>query len=114
VLLSSEIHDTLDSFVHAAYMADSTTVTVRLSREAYDRLKALAHSTQRTQSFLAAEAIAAYLETHAWQVHAIEEAVRKADAGGPFVAHEDVVSWARSLRHLADAPPQAEEGATPA
>jgi predicted transcriptional regulator len=110
----SEIREGLDSLVYDVYMADSTTVTVRLSREAYDRLKALAQSTQRTQSFLAAEAIAAYLETHAWQVRAIEEAVRKADAGGPFVAHEDVVRWARSLRHPADAPPQAEEGATSA
>jgi predicted transcriptional regulator len=65
-------------------MAASTTVTVRLSREAHDRLKGLALSTQRTPSFLAAEAIAAYLETQAWQVAAIEEAVRKADVGGSF------------------------------
>ncbi|MGP6158328.1 MAG: CopG family ribbon-helix-helix protein [Vulcanimicrobiaceae bacterium] len=84
-------------------MADSTTVTIRLSREAYERLEALARSTQRTKSFLAAEAITTYLEAQGWQVHAIEEAVRKADAGGPFVAHEDVVRWVRSLpRQSAD------------
>ena len=104
----------MGSDVYDVHMAGSTTVTVRLSREAYDRLKALARSTQRTKSFLAAEAITTYLETHAWQVHAIEEAVRKADAGGPFVAHEEVVRWARSLRNPADAPTPAEEGARPA
>jgi predicted transcriptional regulator len=91
-------------------MAGSKTVTVRLSRDAHDRLKELARSTQRTPSFLAAEAIAAYLETQAWQVAAIEEAVRKADSGGPFVDHEAVVKWARSVRRSTEDAGSAEEG----
>jgi predicted transcriptional regulator len=70
----------------------------------------LARSTQRTPSFLAAEAIAAYLETQAWQVAAIEEAVRKADSGGPFVDHEAVVNWAQSLRRSTEDARSAEEG----
>lgn len=45
------------------------------------RLEALARSTRRSKSFLAAEAIAAYVEANAWQTGEIEKALKEADAG---------------------------------
>ena len=38
-------------------MAETTTLTVRLTKEARDKLDALAESTRRSRAFLAAEAI---------------------------------------------------------
>ncbi|NKB16536.1 MAG: ribbon-helix-helix protein, CopG family [Sphingomonadales bacterium] len=44
------------------------TLTVRLTRETKDRLDALALSARRSKTFLAAEAIDAYVAANAWQV----------------------------------------------
>ncbi len=78
-------------------MAESTTITVRIDKDVKERLEALAESTRRSKSFLAAEAIAQYVEINNWQVAQIKAAIEKADAGGPFVSHEDVKRWALSL-----------------
>ena len=43
----------------------STTMTIRLDEEVRDRLDLLAGATQRSKSYLAAEAIRDYLETNA-------------------------------------------------
>lgn len=83
----------------------STTVTVRLDRKLRARLEKLAVSTRRSKSFLAAEAIAAYVDEQAWQVAEIEEGRQQADAGGPFFAHEDVVKWLRSWGKKNELPP---------
>ena len=42
-------------------MAETTTLTVRLTKEAKERLDALAESTRRSKAFLAAEAINEYV-----------------------------------------------------
>lgn len=78
-------------------MADSHTVAVRLSPETKASLDELARSTGRAEAELIAEAIAAYIEVQRWQIEGIEAAIRKADAGGPFVPHEEVEAWAKSL-----------------
>ena len=70
-------------------MADSAVVTVRLSAELKDRLDALAASTKRSRSVVAAEAIAAYLDLQAWQVAEIEQGIREADAGD-FMTDEEL------------------------
>ncbi len=70
-------------------MVESGVVTVRLGSELKDKLDALARSTKRSKSFLAGEAIAAFVELNAWQVGEIEAAVAEADAGD-FVSDEDV------------------------
>ena len=62
-------------------MSGSDTLTIRLDAELKARLEALAKSTRRTKSFLAAEAIAAFVDANAWQVAEIERAVQEADAG---------------------------------
>ncbi len=74
-------------------MAESTTISVRISAETKDRLAQLAESTKRSQAFLAAEAIDQFVDLNEWQVAAIRQAVEEADAGGPFAADEEVSAW---------------------
>ncbi|MGH6916938.1 MAG: CopG family ribbon-helix-helix protein [Geminicoccaceae bacterium] len=78
-------------------MADSTTLTVRLSSELKGKLERLAASTRRSKSYLAAEAIGEYVDVNAWQIEEIGKAVRKADAGGPFVRDEDATNYLDAL-----------------
>jgi RHH-type transcriptional regulator, rel operon repressor / antitoxin RelB len=59
----------------------STTMTVRLEDEVKDRLDILAEATRRSKSFLAAEAIRAYVENNEWQIGEIQAALKEADAG---------------------------------
>jgi predicted transcriptional regulator len=69
--------------------ASSTTITVRLDARVKRRLEALARSTRRSKSFLAAEAIASYVEANAWQAAETEKALKEADAGD-FAAGAEV------------------------
>jgi predicted transcriptional regulator len=46
-------------------MSETTTMTVRLSQELKDKLERLAESTKRSKSYLAAEAIAEYVDLNA-------------------------------------------------
>jgi len=50
----------------------STTMTVRREKEVKQRLDDLADVTQRSKSFLAAEAIREYLENNEWQIREIK------------------------------------------
>jgi RHH-type rel operon transcriptional repressor/antitoxin RelB len=59
----------------------STTMTIRLEDDTKDRLDKLAEATQRSRSFLAAEAIREYVELNEWQVGEIRTAIAEADAG---------------------------------
>ncbi|MDH3473763.1 MAG: CopG family ribbon-helix-helix protein [Rhodospirillales bacterium] len=86
-------------------MSDTTTISVRLSKATKDRLARLAESTKRSQAFLAAEAIEEFVEINEWQVAHIEQAIAEADAGGPFVAHEDVTAWVEALGSENELPP---------
>ena len=67
----------------------STTVTLRLDDEVKNKLEKLAESTHRSRSFLAAEAIKAYVESNDWQVAEIHQAIKEADAGD-FASQEEV------------------------
>ena len=78
-------------------MTDTTTTTVRLSKELKSRLERLAASTRRSKSYLAAEAITDYLDLNAWQVEQIGKAAAKADPGGPFVRDEDATRYLDAL-----------------
>jgi predicted transcriptional regulator len=86
-------------------MPDSTTMTVRLSRELHRDLERLASSTGRSRSFLAAEAIAAYVEVNRWQVAGIEAAIAEADAGAPAVGQAAIEAWVRSWGDESELPP---------
>ncbi|OKY73679.1 MAG: hypothetical protein BM485_17870 [Desulfobulbaceae bacterium DB1] len=70
----------------------TTTISVRLPKELAEQLTSLAQSTKRTKSFCAVEAIKNYVRQEAWQVEAIEEGLKSADAGR-MITHEDVKNW---------------------
>lgn len=59
----------------------STTITIRLEEEVKDRLDRLAESTQRSKSYLAAEAIREFVDSNEWQVAETRAAVKEANAG---------------------------------
>ena len=67
----------------------SGTVTLRLDDEVKIKLEKLAESTHRSRSFLAAEAIKAYVESNDWQVAEIQQALKEADAGD-FASQDEV------------------------
>jgi predicted transcriptional regulator len=60
---------------------ETSVLTLRLNNETKDKLDKLANATQRSKSFLAAEAINRYLEIEAWQIAEIKQAVIEADQG---------------------------------
>jgi RHH-type transcriptional regulator, rel operon repressor / antitoxin RelB len=59
----------------------STTMTIRLEDETRIRLDKLAEATQRSRSYLAAEAIREFIELNEWQIVEIRQAVQEADRG---------------------------------
>ena len=75
----------------------SATMTVRLESEVRDRLDRLAEATRRSKSFLAAEAIRAFVETNEWQIGEIRAALREADAGD-FASDKDVAALSRKWK----------------
>ncbi len=75
----------------------SSTMTIRLDDDVKERLSQLAEVTQRSNSFLAAEAIRDFVETNEWQLQEIKAALREADAGD-FAAAEDVKALAKKWK----------------
>lgn len=73
----------------------STTMTVRVDAKTRGRLEKLARATARTKSFLAADAIRAYLDQNEWQTRAVEQGVAAAEAG-QLLEHEPVAAWLES------------------
>ncbi|MGH7065011.1 MAG: CopG family ribbon-helix-helix protein [Stellaceae bacterium] len=61
--------------------ADMTVLTTRIDPALRTRLEALARSTRRSKSFLAAEAIAAYVELNEWQIGEIAAGLADLDSG---------------------------------
>ena len=74
---------------------NTDTFSVRLDQKAKARLHKLAKSTGRSRSYLAAEAISAYLDTNEWQVAGINKALTSLDRG-KGIAHARVSEWIAS------------------
>ncbi len=72
---------------------ESSVLTLRLNNNTKDKLDKLANATQRSKSFLAAEAINRYLEVEAWQISEIELAMNEADQGD-FASEAEVKALA--------------------
>ena len=62
-------------------MSQSTTISIRLEVGVKARLDQLADATKRSKSFLAAEAIRAFVELNEWQIRELQAALQEADAG---------------------------------
>jgi len=73
----------------------SETLSIRIDRETKRRLDALSKRSKRSKSFLAAEAIAAYVESEGWQLGELQAGVTELDSGDE-VSHEKVSKWLKS------------------
>lgn len=67
----------------------STTMTIRLEPALKQRLDQLAEATQRSKSFLAAQAIREFVDLNEWQIQEIRSAIAEADRGD--FASDDLV-----------------------
>ena len=68
------------------------TLSIRIDAETKKRLDALSKRAKRSKSFLAAEAIAVYVESEEWQLGEIQAGIAELDAGND-VSHEKVAKW---------------------
>jgi predicted transcriptional regulator len=73
----------------------TTTLSVRLDAKVKKQLEALAGRARRSKSFLAAEAIAAFVDAESWQLDEMQAGLEELDEGRG-VAHKDVSAWLRS------------------
>jgi predicted transcriptional regulator len=71
------------------------TLSIRIDSETKKRLDALSRRSNRSKSFLAAEAIAVYVESEAWQLGEIQSGTAELDSGQE-VSHERISKWLKS------------------
>jgi predicted transcriptional regulator len=77
-------------------MAATTTMTIRLSEATKEKLERLARGTRRSKSFLAGEALSAYVERELEIVEGIQRGLADV-AAGRVVPHAQVVAEARQI-----------------
>jgi RHH-type rel operon transcriptional repressor/antitoxin RelB len=73
----------------------SETLSIRIDTETKKRLDALSKRSKRSKSFLAAEAIAAYVDSEEWQLGEIHAGIAELESGRE-VSHERVSKWLKS------------------
>lgn len=88
-----------------AQMNASTTMTIRVPVALKEKLGVLARGTRRSKSFLAAEAVSAYVERELEIIEGIERGLDDV-AAGRVVPHDEVTAEARAI--VADAKRAAE------
>ena len=71
------------------------TFSIRLDAEPKQRLDSLARQSKLSKSFLAAEAIAAFVQQEEWQLGEVHAAIEELD-GGQAVSHDKIATWLRS------------------
>lgn len=72
-------------------MTASTTMTIRVSSETKQKLERIAADTRRSKSFLAAEAVSAYVDRELEIIEGIKRGMADA-AAGLVVAHDEVMA----------------------
>lgn len=77
-------------------MNASTTMTIRLPADLKEKLDRLADGTRRSRSFLAAEAVSAYVERELAIIEGIQRAMEDVRAGR-VTPHEEVMAQAREI-----------------
>jgi RHH-type transcriptional regulator, rel operon repressor / antitoxin RelB len=71
------------------------TLSIRIDVATKKRLDVLSKRSRRSKSFLAAEAIAAYVESEEWQLGEVEAGLGELESGRG-VGHDRVVKWLNS------------------
>ncbi len=72
-------------------MTASTTMTIRVSPETKTKLERIAADTRRSKSFLAAEAVSAYVERELEIIDGIKRGMADA-AAGRVVPHDEAIA----------------------
>ncbi len=72
------------------------TFTIRVDSKVKKRLEKIAKTTGRSRSFLAAEALAGYVELNEWQIKGVKEA-QASMRRGEGIPGEEVERWMQSL-----------------
>lgn len=75
-------------------MSMSTTMTIRVSADIKEKLDRVADHTRRSRSFLAGEAVAAYVERELEIIEGIEQG-RADAAAGNVTSHDDAIAMIR-------------------
>jgi RHH-type rel operon transcriptional repressor/antitoxin RelB len=68
------------------------TLSIRIDIETKKRLDALAKRAKRSKSFLAAEAIAVYVESEEWQLGELQAGIAELESGQE-INHAKVSKW---------------------
>jgi RHH-type rel operon transcriptional repressor/antitoxin RelB len=71
------------------------TLSVKLDASLKKRLEVIASRSKRSESALAAEAIASYIESEEWQLTEIHKGIQDADRGR-VVSHDRVSKWLKT------------------
>ncbi len=64
------------------------TLSIRIDSETKRKLELLAAQTQRSKSFLAAEALSAFIELESWQIGEIQAGISELDKGNGVAGDE--------------------------
>ncbi|RUW62400.1 CopG family ribbon-helix-helix protein [Mesorhizobium sp. M7A.F.Ca.US.008.03.1.1] len=83
-------------------MAASTTMTIRVSSETKLKLERIATDTRRSKSFLAAEAVSAYVDRELDIIEGIKRGIEDA-AAGRVVPHDDAMAEIDAVIESAEA-----------
>ena len=76
----------------------TTVITTRIDAALRAKLEALARSTKRSKSFLAAEAIAAYVELNEWQIGEITAGLEELDSSAALSEKQAEERYSRLLQ----------------
>ncbi len=82
----------------------TTSLTIEVPTGVDARLEKLAHETAQTKTWVAREALRAFLDLYDWQVQAIHKGMAAADAGR-LADHKDVAAWLESWGTETELPP---------
>jgi predicted transcriptional regulator len=77
-------------------MTASTTMTIRVSADVKEKLGQLSRNTSRSRSFLAAEAIATYVDRELLIIEGVLQGMADVDAGN-VVSHEEARAEVNAL-----------------
>lgn len=78
------------------------TITVRLNSGLNSKLENIAAAIHKSESIIAAHAIAQYIDLYEWQVSEIKQGIKEADTGD-LIAHDEITKkWETKLANSLD------------
>jgi predicted transcriptional regulator len=76
-------------------MGKTAPVSIRLDVALNEQVTAIAEALDRPKSWVIEQAVKDFVAVQEWQLAAIDEGIRAADAGR-VAAHEEVAAWVKS------------------